>query len=103
MITRYSTRFAVINIVFAAAIASPTTRISLYLSSRPFCRASSHSNTYLSGCEKGFSFADILSKLNEVPHRNRVILQDYEALGSRWQHALDRKSKQLTELKKHDG
>lgn len=47
----------------------------------------------------GFSLDDILLELEELPSRNRVTLEDWEALGLRWQKELDKKITQLTELK----
>jgi MerR family transcriptional regulator, redox-sensitive transcriptional activator SoxR len=47
----------------------------------------------------GFSLDDILLELEELPNRNRVTLENWEALGLRWQNELDKKITQLTELK----
>ncbi|NLU99709.1 redox-sensitive transcriptional activator SoxR [Marinomonas sp. UCMA 3892] len=47
----------------------------------------------------GFSLEDILLEFEGLPNRTRVSLEDWEALGSRWQSELDRKITQLTELK----
>ncbi|NVK75276.1 MAG: redox-sensitive transcriptional activator SoxR [Oceanospirillaceae bacterium] len=47
----------------------------------------------------GFSLEDILLEFEELPNRTRVTLEDWEALGLRWQKELDRKITQLTELK----
>ncbi|WP_201797192.1 MerR family DNA-binding protein [Prodigiosinella confusarubida] len=47
----------------------------------------------------GFSLDDILLELEELPTRNRVTIEDWEALGLRWQKELDRKITQLTEPK----
>ena len=47
----------------------------------------------------GFSLEDISLELEGLPNRTRVTLEDWEALGSRWQSELDRKIIQLTELK----
>ncbi|MGO2511359.1 redox-sensitive transcriptional activator SoxR [Marinomonas polaris] len=47
----------------------------------------------------GFSLEDILLEFEGLPNRTRVTLEDWEALGSRWQSELDRKITQLTELK----
>ncbi|UTW01080.1 MULTISPECIES: redox-sensitive transcriptional activator SoxR [Marinomonas] len=47
----------------------------------------------------GFSLEDILLELEGLPNRTRVTLEDWEALGLRWQGELERKITQLTELK----
>ena len=47
----------------------------------------------------GFSLEDILFELEGLPNRSKVTLDDWEALGTRWQSELDRKIAQLTELK----
>lgn len=47
----------------------------------------------------GFSLDEILLELEELPSRTRITLEDWEALGVRWQAELDRKIAQLTELK----
>lgn len=47
----------------------------------------------------GFSLEDILVELEGLPNRTRITLEDWEALGRRWQSELDRKITQLTELK----
>lgn len=47
----------------------------------------------------GFSLEEILLELDELPNRTRITLDDWEALGVRWQGELDRKIAQLTELK----
>lgn len=47
----------------------------------------------------GFSLEDILLELEGLPNRARVTLEDWEALGLRWQDELDKKITQLTELK----
>ncbi|MDW6092121.1 redox-sensitive transcriptional activator SoxR [Vibrio rhizosphaerae] len=47
----------------------------------------------------GFTLEDILSELEGLPNRTRVTLEDWEALGTRWQKELDKKITQLTELR----
>ncbi|ERL56552.1 redox-sensitive transcriptional activator SoxR [Psychrobacter aquaticus] len=47
----------------------------------------------------GFSLEEILLELQVLPNHTRITLEDWEALGIRWQDELDRKIAQLTELK----
>ena len=47
----------------------------------------------------GFSLDEILLELQELSNHTRITLEDWEALGIRWQDELDRKIAQLTELK----
>ncbi|QRV25096.1 redox-sensitive transcriptional activator SoxR [Marinomonas foliarum] len=47
----------------------------------------------------GFSLEDILLELEGLPNRTRVTIDDWEALGGRWQNELDKKITQLVELK----
>ena len=47
----------------------------------------------------GFSLEEVLLELDELPNRTRITIEDWEALGVRWQAELDRKIVQLTELR----
>ena len=47
----------------------------------------------------GFSLEEILLELEGLPNRTRVTLEDWEALGYRWQNELEKKIAQLNELK----
>lgn len=47
----------------------------------------------------GFTLEDILLELQELPNQKQVTLEDWEKLGVRWRHELDKKITQLTELR----